>query len=93
MRVHVLGCHGPWPCANGATSGYLMEHEGKYILVDCGSGVLGKLMAICDPAKLEGILLSHLHFDQISRSDSAAGRRSLWRHSVSRLTPPIRRRV
>ena len=66
MRVHVLGCHGPWPCANGATSGYLMEHEGKYILVDCGSGVLGKLMAICDPAKLEGILLSHLHFDHAS---------------------------
>ena len=66
MRVHVLGCHGPWPCANGATSGYLMEHNGKYILMDCGSGVLGKLMALCDPAKLEGILLSHLHFDHAS---------------------------
>lgn len=66
MRVHVLGCHGPWPCANGATSGYLMEKDGKYILMDCGSGVLGKLMALCDPAKLEGILLSHLHFDHAS---------------------------
>lgn len=66
MRVHVLGCHGPWPCAGGATSGYLMEHMGKMLLLDCGSGVLGRLLSLCDPAELEGILLSHLHFDHAS---------------------------
>lgn len=63
MKLHVLGCHGPYPPANGATSGYLVEQEGRCLLMDCGSGVLGRLMALCDPGKLSGILLSHLHFD------------------------------
>ena len=33
MRLHVLGCSGGWPGANGATSGYLIEHEGHTILM------------------------------------------------------------
>lgn len=63
MKLHVIGCHGPYPTAGGATSGYLLTHNFQNILMDCGSGVLGKLMAICDPAALSAILLSHLHFD------------------------------
>jgi len=63
MRVHVLGCHGPYPCAGGATSGYLVESGETRLLMDCGSGVMGRLMQKCDPASLTGILLSHLHFD------------------------------
>lgn len=66
MKLHVIGCHGPFPCAGGATSGYLLEHEGKALLMDCGAGVLGKLMAIYDPAMLSGICMSHLHFDHAS---------------------------
>ena len=63
MKLHVIGCHGPYPCANGATTGYLVENDGQYLLMDCGSGVLGRLMGIMDPACLSGVLLSHLHFD------------------------------
>lgn len=63
MRLHVLGCHGPYPCAGGATSGYLLEKDGQALLMDCGSGVLGRLMRLWDPAELAGVLLSHLHFD------------------------------
>ena len=63
MKLHVLGCCGPYPTAGGATSGYLISHQGENILMDCGSGVLGKLMAVCDPAGLSAVLLSHLHFD------------------------------
>ena len=63
MKLHVIGCHGPFPPAGGATSGYLLEHQGRALLMDCGSGVLGRLMKLWDPAALEGILLSHLHFD------------------------------
>ena len=66
MKLRVLGCHGPYPCAGGATSGYLMEHGGKTLLMDCGAGVLGRLMALEDPASLEAVLLSHLHFDHAS---------------------------
>ena len=66
MKLHVIGCHGPYPCAGGATSGYLVEHEDKALLMDCGAGVLGRLMQLWDPAQLSGVLLSHLHFDHAS---------------------------
>ncbi len=66
MKLYVLGCHGPYPPAGGATSGYLVEHEGKTLLMDCGSGVMGRLMKLWDPAELECVLLSHLHFDHAS---------------------------
>lgn len=66
MRLHVLGCHGPWPCAGGAGSGYLIEQGEQTLLMDCGAGVLGKLLALCDPAALSGVLLSHLHADHAS---------------------------
>lgn len=64
MKLKVLGCHGPYPIAGGATSGYLLtSHNGENILMDCGSGVLGKLLSVTDPAALSAVLLSHLHFD------------------------------
>ncbi len=63
MKVHVLGCHGPYPMAGGATSGYLISQSGRHILMDCGSGVMGRLLSLTDPATLSAILLSHLHFD------------------------------
>ena len=66
MKLHVIGCHGPYPVAGGCTSGYLVEHEGKALLMDCGAGVMGRLMKLWDPAALEGVLLSHLHFDHAS---------------------------
>lgn len=66
MKLHVLGCYGPYPNAGGATSGYLVEHDGQLLLMDCGSGVLGRLMQKADPASLSAILLSHLHYDHAS---------------------------
>ena len=66
MKLHVIGCHGPYPVAGGTTSGYLIEQNGQALLMDCGAGVLGKLMKLWDPAALECVLLSHLHFDHAS---------------------------
>ena len=66
MKLYVIGCHGPYPVAGGCTSGYLVEHQGKALLMDCGSGVMGRLMQLWNPAALEGVLLSHLHFDHAS---------------------------
>lgn len=63
MKLKVLGCHGPYPTAGGATSGYLLTHNGENILMDCGSGVLSKLLLLTDPVALKAVLLSHLHFD------------------------------
>jgi len=62
----VLGCNGPYPEAGGACSGYLLKGGNTRILVECGSGVLSFLTALTEPEKIDGIVLSHLHFDHMS---------------------------
>ncbi|MDR5657958.1 MBL fold metallo-hydrolase [Serpentinicella sp. ANB-PHB4] len=67
MKLTVLGCYGPYPKANGACSGYLLEDDNTKILIDCGSGVLSKLFSLCnDLNKLDAIFISHLHADHMS---------------------------
>lgn len=66
MQLIVLGCHGPYPCPNGTTSGYLLVLPEGNVLLDCGAGVAGRLLALSDPASLRGVILSHLHYDHMS---------------------------
>ncbi len=66
MEVRVLGYNGPYPSAGGACSGYLLSHENDRVLIDCGPGVLARLMAKMDPARLNAVLLSHSHGDHCS---------------------------
>lgn len=66
MILHVLGCLGAYPTADGATSGYLLElPEGK-VLMDCGAGNAQLLPALCAPEGLRAVVLSHLHYDHMS---------------------------
>jgi ribonuclease BN (tRNA processing enzyme) len=65
MRLLVLGKSPAWPDPGGACSGYLLEHGGFSLLLDCGAGVLGKLTEVTDYLTLDGILISHLHADHI----------------------------
>lgn len=66
MKLTVLGCYGPYPKANGACSGYLLEDDHTKVLIDCGNGVLSKLFAIYrDLNKLDAIFISHLHSDHM----------------------------
>lgn len=66
MRLTVLGCNGPFPEAGGACSGYMIKGDNTRILVECGSGSLSFLTALTDPEKIDGIVLSHLHYDHMS---------------------------
>lgn len=66
MKLTVLGKYGPYPPFDGACSGYLVEQEDLKILLDCGSGVLSRLYKYTRPENLNGIFISHLHFDHIS---------------------------
>ena len=67
MELTVLGKYGPYPQgSNGACSGYLITENNTKLLVDCGSGVLGRLMDICDLKTIDAIYLTHLHFDHTS---------------------------
>ena len=40
VKLTVVGCSPAWPNPGGAHSGYLLEHDGGRLLVDCGPGVL-----------------------------------------------------
>ncbi len=63
MKLTVLGKYGTFPAPGGACSGYLIENDGRSILVDCGNGVLSRFQHICRIEELEAIVLSHLHDD------------------------------
>lgn len=66
MKITVLGNNGPYPAPGGACSSYLIETGNTKILADAGSGSLSNLMKIMDPADLDGIFLTHLHWDHIT---------------------------
>jgi ribonuclease BN (tRNA processing enzyme) len=66
MKLTVIGSWGGYPKANEASSGYLLEHNGFHLLIDCGSGVLSKLQTILEPEKIDAVILSHYHPDHIA---------------------------
>jgi ribonuclease BN (tRNA processing enzyme) len=65
VELRVLGKSPAWQDAGGACSGYLVEADGTRLLLDCGSGVFGKLRAVIDYAEVDAVVISHLHADHI----------------------------
>lgn len=63
MQITILGKSPSWPDAGGACSGYLVETASTKLLVDCGSGVFGKLRERVDYAEIDAIVISHFHGD------------------------------
>jgi ribonuclease BN (tRNA processing enzyme) len=63
MKLTIVGHWGGYPKAGEASSGYLLEHNGFTLLLDCGSGVLSHLQKHIDPTKLNAVLISHYHPD------------------------------
>ena len=66
MNITVLGNYGPYPPAGGTCSGYLLEEDGNYVLLECGNGVLSNLQHYIDIEDLSGVIVSHLHSDHVS---------------------------
>lgn len=66
MELNILGCDGSYPSAGGACSGYLVTLGDDALLMDCGAGVLSRLMAVMDPARLSAIAVTHWHSDHAS---------------------------
>jgi ribonuclease BN (tRNA processing enzyme) len=65
VQLTVLGKSPAWQDAGGACSGYLIEGGGACVLLECGSGVFGKLRAVRDYADVDAVVLSHLHADHV----------------------------
>ncbi|MBX5465136.1 MAG: MBL fold metallo-hydrolase [Clostridia bacterium] len=67
VRLEVLGFWGGYPGPEGASAGYLLHGEqGGELLLDCGSGVLSRLLesaGLEGLRRLEAVLLTHLHHD------------------------------
>jgi ribonuclease BN (tRNA processing enzyme) len=63
--LHVLGCAPASGNPGEPCSSYLVAAGGSRVLLDCGPGALSSLLAR-DPAPLDAIVLSHLHFDHVA---------------------------
>lgn len=50
-------------CDAGRTSGYLLAHEGRHVLVDCGPGVSDALQQHIDLDDLDAVVVTHSHAD------------------------------
>ncbi|HEV8402354.1 MAG TPA: MBL fold metallo-hydrolase [Candidatus Limnocylindrales bacterium] len=66
MRLTVLGGAGGYPSANGACSGYLIEHDGFRLLVDPGYAIVPRLLGIVSAATIDAVLVSHGHPDHVA---------------------------
>ena len=67
MDIVTLGTGSPIPDANRAGPATLVRAGGLTLLVDCGRGVLMRLLAAgALPAQLTAVILTHLHSDHIT---------------------------
>ncbi len=70
MKLTALGVYGPFPAPGGGCSSYLVEDGDTRILLDCGSGSLGRLRTrFPEGLHLDAIVLSHMHADHAGEID------------------------
>lgn len=63
MKFTVIGSSPAWPNPGSAHSGYLLEHDGGRLLVDCGPGVIGRLREREGWPTVEAVAVTHFHLD------------------------------
>src|SRR5918992_1709717 len=63
MRLTVVGKSPAWQDRDGACSSYLLEHDGRHLLLDCGNGAFAKLRCYTDYSKVDAVVVSHMHAD------------------------------
>ena len=63
MQLTVLGAGPACPNPGGACSGYLVSANRSHVLLDCGPGVVGRLLQAVPLRELDGVVISHMHQD------------------------------
>jgi ribonuclease BN (tRNA processing enzyme) len=65
VRLTILGASTILPNAGGSCAGYLVASDGHQLLLDCGPGVVSRLVGHIDLATLEAVVISHAHTDHL----------------------------
>ncbi|MGI9421287.1 MAG: MBL fold metallo-hydrolase [Geminicoccaceae bacterium] len=66
MKLTVLGSGTPEAYVRRASSGYLLEIGGERLLLDCGGGIVDRLLqAGYRPSDIDYLFFSHLHSDHM----------------------------
>ena len=66
VKLTVVGCAPAWTRRPGRVSScYLVEHEGRAIVLDLGQGAFAELARYRGPDTVDGVLISHLHADHL----------------------------
>jgi ribonuclease BN (tRNA processing enzyme) len=63
VQLTILGSAASYAGADQACSGYLVEHEGTTLMIDCGNGTLANAAHVTDVTSLDAVLVSHTHAD------------------------------
>jgi ribonuclease BN (tRNA processing enzyme) len=63
MKLRVVGCSPAWQNPGGAQSGYIVEEDGRRLLLDCGPGVLPRLRETEAWPQVDAIAITHFHLD------------------------------
>ncbi|QOQ38566.1 MBL fold metallo-hydrolase [Trueperella pecoris] len=72
MKLTIIGCSGSMSGKDSPASSYLLQAHGPdeagndrtwSIILDFGPGAMGHLLRYADPARIDGMFLSHLHAD------------------------------
>lgn len=65
-QIRLLGVHGPYPAPGEATTGMLLQLPTCNLLLDAGAGTFAEMTKYLSIEDLDGVLLTHHHFDHIS---------------------------
>jgi ribonuclease BN (tRNA processing enzyme) len=64
VRLTVVGSSPAWPNPGGAQSGYLVEDDGRRVLLDCGPGVVARLREMEGGwPRVNAVVITHWHLD------------------------------
>lgn len=66
MQLTILGSSASFAGAGQACAGYLVEHDGTKILIDCGNGTIANAAAVADVTAFDAVLVSHTHPDHFA---------------------------
>ena len=66
MELTILGSHGTWPAAGGATSGLLVREDGYALWIDTGTGTLANLQRHMGIYDVDAVAISHSHPDHVT---------------------------